>query len=185
MRDRFKDLIDDEIRNARAGKKAFIHIKINHITDEEMVARLYEASQAGVEVRLSVRGNCSLVPGVEGVSENIEASGIIDRYLEHSRLFHFHADGEEKVFLGSADWMPRNLDNRVEVVTPVFDPEVKEDVINTIEYALRDNRQARIIDGTGGLEIHNVTDPEPFRSQEKLYERYALINQAAKEEMGK
>ena len=185
MRDRFKDLIDDEIRNARAGKKAFIHIKINHITDEEMVARLYEASQAGVEVRLSVRGNCSLVPGVEGVSENIEASGIIDRYLEHSRLFHFHADGEEKVFLGSADWMPRNLDNRVEVVTPVFDPEVKEDVINTIEYALRDNRQARIIDGTGGLEIHNATDPEPFRSQEKLYERYALINQAAKEEMGK
>ena len=176
MRDRFKDLIDAEIENARKGLPAFIHIKINHITDEEMVERLYEASQAGVDVRISVRGNCSLVTGVDGVSENIKASGIIDRYLEHARLFHFHANGEDKVFLGSADWMPRNLDNRVEVITPVFDPEIKADVINTIEYALSDNRQARVVDGTGSLEIQQTDAPYPFRSQEKLYERYVEIN---------
>lgn len=179
MRDCFKDLIDAEIANARKGKKAFIHIKINHITDEEMVARLYEASKAGVEIRISVRGNCSLKPGIKDISDNIEASGIIDRYLEHSRLFHFHAGGEEKVFLGSADWMPRNLDNRVEVITPVFDPEIKEDVINTIDYALLDNVQARVVDGNGSLEIQKTSAPSPFRSQKQLYDRYVEINRRA------
>ena len=95
MREEFKELIEYEINRALQGKRAFVHIKINHITDEDMVALLYRASRAGVEVRLSVRGNCSLKPGVEGISDNIIASGIIDRYLEHSRLFHFHA-GERK-----------------------------------------------------------------------------------------
>lgn len=173
MRDRFKKLIDAEIANARKGKKAFIHIKINHITDEEMVARLYEASNAGVDVRISVRGNCSLVTGVAGVSENISASGIIDRYLEHSRLFHFHAGGQEKVFLGSADWMPRNLDNRVEVITPVFDPEIKRDVIHTIEAALADNVKARVVDGSGTVRIQDTGSIEPFRSQEVLHTHYS------------
>ncbi len=172
MRDQFKNLIDDEIANARKGKKAFIHIKINHITDEEMVARLYEASKAGVEVKISIRGNCSLVTGVKDVSANIEASGIIDRYLEHSRLFHFHADGEDKVFLGSADWMPRNLDNRVEVITPVLDPDIKADVINTIRYALLDNTHARVVDGSGTLRMQETDAGRPFRSQEELYLRY-------------
>lgn len=173
MRNCFKRLIDDEIKNSKNGKPAFIHIKINHITDEEMVARLYEASKAGVDVRISVRGNCSLVTGVKDVSENIKASGIIDRYLEHSRLFHFHANGEDKVFIGSADWMPRNLDNRVEVVAPVLDPEAKQDVINTIGFALRDNVKARIVDGKGSLKIQSTDENEPFRSQQRLYERYS------------
>lgn len=172
MRDRFMTLINEEIVNANKGKRAFIHIKINHITDEEMTEWLYMASRAGVEVRLSVRGNCSLVPGVKDVSENIKASGIIDRYLEHSRLFHFHAAGEDKVFIGSADWMPRNLDNRVEVITPVHDPDIKADIINTIEYALLDNTQARVIDGKGSLEIQHTEAPDGFRSQWKLHERY-------------
>lgn len=176
MRDMFKKLIDDEIANALQGKEAFIHIKINHITDEEMVARLYEASKAGVRIKISVRGNCSLVTGVKGVSENIEASGIIDRYLEHSRLFHFHAGGREKVFIGSADWMPRNLDNRVEAVTPVFDEDVKKDVINTINFALADNTHARIVDGRGSLQMQKTASPEPFRSQQELYRHYAELN---------
>lgn len=176
MRDMFKKLIDDEIANALQGKEAFIHIKINHITDEEMVARLYEASKAGVVIKISVRGNCSLVTGVKGVSENIEASGIIDRYLEHSRLFHFHAGGREKVFIGSADWMPRNLDNRVEAVTPVFDEDVKKDVINTINFALADNTHARIVDGRGSLQMQKTASPEPFRSQQELYRHYAELN---------
>lgn len=176
MRHQFNRLIDDEIENALSGRTAFVHIKINHITDEEMVAKLYEASKAGVEIKISVRGNCSIVPEVKGVSENIKASGIIDRYLEHSRLFHFHANGEEKVFIGSADWMPRNLDNRIEAVTPILDPEIKKDVINTIQFALNDNTQARIIDGLGSLEIFNNGSDIPFRSQERLYQRYADIN---------
>lgn len=181
MRDRFKTLIDEEIANARKGLRAFIHIKINHITDEEMVARLYEASKAGVEVKLSVRGNCSLKPGIKGVSDNIKASGIIDRYLEHSRLFHFHAGGADKVFIGSADWMPRNLDNRIEVITPVFDPEIKEDVINTIQYALLDNVKARIIDGNGCLKMQDTSATGHFRSQECLYDRYLEQNRRASE----
>ena len=180
MRDQFRELIEDEIANAKKGKKAFIHIKINHITDEEMVKSLYEASKAGVDVQISCRGNCSLVPGVEGVSENIKASGIIDRYLEHSRLFHFHAGGKEKVFLGSADWMPRNLDNRIEVISPVLDEEIKQDVINTINYALLDNQQARVIDGKGSLEIQKTSAPPHFRSQKELYDRYVSIDQNPK-----
>lgn len=182
MREPFKELIDKEIHHARKGEKAFIHIKINHITDEEMVARLYEAAKEGVEVKISVRGNCSLVTGTPNLKGNLKASGIIDRYLEHSRLFHFYAGGENKVFIGSADWMPRNLDNRVEVVTPIFDEAIKEDVINTIEYALRDNVQARVVDGTGTTEIQKTDDPTPFRSQEELYKRYDEINRKATEE---
>ncbi|MDE5674501.1 MAG: hypothetical protein K2I44_04020, partial [Muribaculaceae bacterium] len=178
MRDKFNDLIDSEIENAKKGLPAFIHIKINHITDEEMVERLYAASKAGVEIKLSVRGNCSLVTGVDGTSENIKASGIIDRYLEHARLFHFHANGRDKVFIGSADWMPRNLDNRVEVITPVLDPEIKADIINTIEYALKDNVKARVVDGSGTLTIQDTGSTAPFRSQEELYIRYKNLNQA-------
>ncbi len=176
MREEFKELIEYEINRALQGKRAFVHIKINHITDEDMVALLYRASRAGVEVRLSVRGNCSLKPGVEGISDNIIASGIIDRYLEHSRLFHFHAGGKEKVFLGSADWMPRNLNSRVEVITPVLDPDIKADVINTIDFALLDNTQARVIDGEGSLKIQTTSAGEPFRSQERLYQHYTEIN---------
>lgn len=176
MRDRFCELIDNEIRNARNGEKAFIHIKINHITDEEMVSRLYDAAKAGVEVRISVRGNCSLVTGNPELNGNLKATGIIDRYLEHSRLFHFYDGGRNKVFIGSADWMPRNLDNRVEVITPVLDPQIKEDVINTINFALADNTNARIVDGTGSVEINHIDGEDPFRSQEQLYLRYDSIN---------
>lgn len=185
MRDRFKHLIDKEIHQARKGEKAFIHVKINHITDEEMVARLYEAAREGVEVKISVRGNCSLVTDTPDLKGNLKASGIIDRYLEHSRLFHFYAGGEDKVFIGSADWMPRNLDNRVEVVTPILDQGIKEDIINTIEYALRDNVQARIVDGSGTTEIQKTDDPQPFRSQEELYKRYESLNRRDTEELEK
>lgn len=172
MRTRFTHLVEKEIKNALDGKKAFIHIKINHITDEQMVELLYRAVSAGVEVKVSVRGNCSLMTSSFDSTDNFQASGIIDRYLEHSRLFHFYAGGENKVFLGSADWMPRNLDTRIEVVTPVFDEKIKEDVINTIEYALKDNVQARVVDGEGSTEIQNSSESQKFRSQEELYKRY-------------
>ena len=126
MKNKFVTLINNEIKNKKAGKPAYIKIKINHITDPVMVNKLYEASAAGVDIDLVVRGNCSLVTGIPGVSSNIRIHGIIDRYLEHSRIFVFAAGGEEKVFIGSADWWPRNLDNRGEVITPVYDPAIKE-----------------------------------------------------------
>lgn len=173
MREKFTKLINDEIEAAKKGEEAWIKVKINHITDTEMVELLYKASQAGVKIDLLVRGNCSLVTGVPGVSENIQAAGIIDRYLEHSRIFIFCAGGQHKTYMGSADWMPRNLDRRIEVITKVYDPDLKADLMRTVEYGLRDNVQARVIDGSGRNEIRNIPgETEPFRSQEKLYEAY-------------
>ncbi len=172
MRQRFVRLINDEIRNKQAGKEAYIRIKINHITDDLMVKKLYEASVNGVKVDLIVRGNCSLITGIPQFSDMIHATGIIDRYLEHSRIFIFAAGGENKTFMGSADWMPRNLDTRIEVVTPVYDPALKADLWKTIDYGLRDNCQGRVVDGTGKNLPWKTDSDTPFRSQEELYKSY-------------
>lgn len=182
MKNRFVALINNEIKNRKSGKPAYIKIKINHITDPVMVEKLYEASCAGVDIDLLVRGNCSLVPGIPGVSDHIRIAGIIDRYLEHSRIFVFAAGGEERVFIGSADWMPRNLDNRVEVVMPVYDPEVKEEMKRIVDFGLRDTLQARIVDGEGkNLFKQPDEGGQPFRSQEALYEYYLNEEQATEE----
>lgn len=182
MKNRFVALINNEIKNRKSGKPAYIKIKINHITDPVMVEKLYEASRAGVDIDLLVRGNCSLVPGIPGVSDHIRIAGIIDRYLEHSRIFVFAAGGEERVFIGSADWMPRNLDNRVEVITPVYDPEVKEEMKRIVDFGLRDTLQARIVDGEGkNLFKQPDEGGQPFRSQEALYEYYLNEEQATEE----
>ena len=149
MKQKFSRLINEEIKNKQAGKPAYILIKINHITDPVMVKKLYEASSHGVRIDLLVRGNCSLITGVPGVSDTIRINGIIDRYLEHSRIFIFANGGDEKMFIGSADWMPRNLDNRVEVIAPVYDPEIKADLKRVVEYGLKDTLQGRVVDGTG------------------------------------
>lgn len=178
MKNKFVALIDNEIKNRKAGKPAYIKIKINHITDPVMVEKLYEASQAGVEIDLIVRGNCSLVTGIPGVSSNIRINGIIDRYLEHSRIFIFAAGGEEKIFMGSADWMPRNLDNRVEVVTPVYDPAIKGELKRIVEFGLKDTLQGRIVDGFGENKFVELGEDEtPFRSQEELYYSYLAENE--------
>ena len=167
MRDKIYELIDNEIAAAKKGREAGIKIKINHITDPGMVQKLYEASQAGVPVDLLVRGCCSLVPGKKGISENIRAYGIIDRYLEHSRILVFKAGGKNLTFIGSADWMPRNLDRRIEVMAPVIDPEIKREMLAIIDMGLRDNISARVIDGNGTNDSEAI-----FRSQSKLYEHY-------------
>ena len=177
MKNKFVSLINNEIKNKKAGKPAYIKIKINHITDPVMVNKLYEASAAGVDIDLLVRGNCSLVTGIPGVSSNIRIHGIIDRYLEHSRIFVFAAGGEEKVFIGSADWMPRNLDNRVEVITPVYDPSIKEEMKRVVEYGLADTMQGRVVDGRGGNDFWTSEDGTLFRSQEALYNYYLEENQ--------
>lgn len=177
MKNKFLRLINDEIRNKQAGKPAGITIKINHITDPDMVAKLYEAAENGVGIRLLVRGNCSLIPTLPALNGNISIVGIIDRYLEHSRIFIFRANGEEKTFIGSADWMPRNLDNRVEVVTPVYDPAIKADLKRVVECGLNDNKQGRIVDGTGRNLPLDVPAAAPFRSQEALYGYYLEENE--------
>ena len=145
---------------------------MKHITDKALVANLYKASAAGVKVNLVVRGNCSLVTGIPGVSENIHINGIIDRYLEHSRIFIFANDGAERYFIGSADWMPRNLDNRIEVVAPVYDKEIQKDLKRIIEYGLRDTGKGRIVDGSGKNLPWRTVENKPFRSQEELYNNY-------------
>lgn len=177
MKKKFLTLIDNEIKNKRNGKPAYIQIKVNHITDPDIVNKLYEASQAGVDVDLVVRGNCSLVPGIPGVSSHIRIHGIIDRYLEHSRIFIFAAGGEEKVFIGSADWMPRNLDHRIEVIAPIYDPAIKGEMKRIVEYGLKDTLQGRIVDGKGGNEFWTSDEVTPFRSQEALYNYYAAVNE--------
>ena len=173
MKNKFIRLINDEIRNKEAGKPAYIRIKINHITDIDMVKKLYEAAEHGVPIDLLVRGNCSLFTDLPELNKNIRIVGIIDRYLEHSRIFIFAAGGEEKIFIGSADWMPRNLDNRIEVVTPVYAPDIKEDLKKVVELGLNDTMQARIVDGTGTNDIQEITEEKPvLRSQEELYKHY-------------
>lgn len=176
MKQKFIRLINEEIKNKQAGKPAYILIKINHITDPVMVKKLYEASSHGVRIDLLVRGNCSLITGVPGVSDAIRINGIIDRYLEHSRIFIFANGGDEKMFIGSADWMPRNLDNRVEVIAPVYDPEIKADLKRVVEYGLKDTLQGRVVDGTGENHPWISEDKTAFRSQEELYKYYLNEN---------
>lgn len=142
LRDRMVELIRREIEHVKDGKHARIVAKMNALVDPTIIATLYEASQAGVKIDLIVRGICCLRPGVEGVSDNIHVISIIGRFLEHSRIFYFHNSGEEEIFIGSADWMPRNLDRRVEAVTPIEDADIIKDLQEILGIMLADNRQA-------------------------------------------
>jgi polyphosphate kinase len=170
LRDRLLDLIRDEAHRRRDGQKALIMAKMNSLVDPQIIEALYEASRAGVEVRLNVRGICCLRPGVRGLSENISVVSIVDRYLEHARLFYFHHGGERKVFLSSADWMPRNLDRRVELLVPVEDATSQRELIAILETHFHDNVKARVLLPDGGY-----APPHPagrrFRSQEALHLR--------------
>ena len=169
MKSRILRMLDNEIKNANEGKEAWVKMKINHITDTDMVAKLYQASKAGVKIDIVIRGNCSLVPGIAKLSDNIHCVGIIDRYLEHSRILVFANGGKPRYFIGSADWMPRNLLNRIEVMTPVYDEEMQQDLLRTIAYGMRDTQNGRIVDGKG---TNQMVEGEPFRSQEELYKAY-------------
>lgn len=169
MKSRILRMLDTEIKNANEGKEAWVKMKINHITDTDMVTKLYQASKAGVKIDIVIRGNCSLVPGIAKLSDNIHCVGIIDRYLEHSRILIFANGGKPRYFIGSADWMPRNLINRIEVLTPVYDEDMQADLLRTISYGMRDTKNGRVVDGKGGKEF---VEGEPFRSQEELYKAY-------------
>lgn len=174
MRRRLYYKINREIKNAQEGKEAYIKMKINHIVDERMVQKLYEASQAGVQVQLCIRGNCSLVPGIPGYSENIYANGIIDRYLEHSRIYIFANGGHPQYFIGSTDWMPRNLDKRIEVMTPVYDEAIQQELAYIVQAGLNDTAQGYFVnEHDGKMRRDLLPEGTPlFRSQEILYETY-------------
>ena len=172
MRKKIMDLIKTEIENAKKGLPAYIYCKVNHVVDDRIIEKLYEASNAGVEIKLLVRGNCSLITGKHKLSENIQVIGIIDRYLEHSRILIFANGGDEKYYIGSADLMSRNLDYRVEVYTPVYDPEFRKQLKTTIEYGLKDNVKGRLVDGSGNNELNPGSNEDLFRSQEEIYNLY-------------
>jgi polyphosphate kinase len=146
MRQTFVNLIDKEIANAKAKKKAYMILKMNSLVDKDMIGKLYEASRAGVQITLIVRGICSLVTEIEGFSDNIKAYSIVDKYLEHARVFIFCNNGDEKVYITSADWMSRNLDSRSEVAVSINDPEVKKQIKDIINIQLSGNTKVRILD---------------------------------------
>ena len=171
-RSRFNKLIDREILNALSGKEAYIKLKMNSISDFKMTDKLYEASQAGVKIQLIIRGICCLIPGVKGLSENIEAISIVDNYLEHSRIYIFGNAGNPEVFISSADFMTRNLDSRVEVTCPIYDPEIRKELIETFEIGWKANVKARIHSADLLNRYRKRGDEKPFRAQQEMYNYY-------------
>ena len=141
----FKERIAIEIENAIAGKEAYIILKLNNIQDPELIEFLYQANNSGVSIKLIIRGICCLVPGIKGQSENIKVISIVDRFLEHGRVFIFANGGDEKMYMGSADWMTRNFDYRVEVITPILDTDIHKKIKTFIQFQLDDNVKSRAI----------------------------------------
>jgi polyphosphate kinase len=170
LAERVANLIAREADHARAGKPARMIIKVNSLLDKNVVQELYRASQAGVQVDLIVRGICSVNPGLRGISDRIRVRSIVGRFLEHSRIYYFLNGGEEEIYLGSADWMPRNLHERVEVVFPLRDPLLRDRVRHEILAAyLADNVKARILQRGGGyIREENKGKAAPFASQDFL-----------------
>jgi polyphosphate kinase len=166
LRDKFINLIRREAENALAGKPAHIIAKMNSLCDRAIIAELYKASAAGVKIELIIRGVCSLKVGIEGVSENISVTSIVGNFLEHSRVFYFYNDGMEEIYLGSADWMPRNLDRRVEILFPIEDNNLKKEVIKILQYQLEDNVKAHILQADETYEKVDRRGKQKFNSQE-------------------
>jgi polyphosphate kinase len=169
LQQRFIDMIDREIANARQGLRAAIIIKLNNLEEEVLINKLYEASQAGVKIDLLVRSICRIKPGIKGVSDNISVKRIVDRYLEHGRLCWFHNNGQDELYAGSADWMNRNIYRRIEVCFPIYDEAVKNELKTILSLQSGDNVQAVVIDG----QLNNVPIDDPatgkLRSQEAIY----------------
>lgn len=168
-------LIDEEIENVKLGQSGFIKLKMNSISSYKMIDKLYEASNAGVKIQMIVRGICCLVPGVSNMSENIEIISIVDKFLEHTRLYIFGNNNDPKVFISSADWMTRNIDNRVEVTCPILDDDIKQELINIFEICWSDNVKARLIN-TKDLNKYKTNNLPKIRSQFETYAYYLKKN---------
>ena len=169
-RQRFYEFIEREINNAKAGKPSGIYLKLNAITDKEMIDQLYRASCAGVNIRMIVRGTCVLVPQIPNFSENIYVTSIVDQYLEHARVYIFENDGKKDTYISSADWMPRNLDNRIEVGVKIFDPVLKSTIHDIFNLQCNDNVKARIIDKDNMNNYVQRGNKKKIRAQHAIYD---------------
>lgn len=171
LRERFVEMIDREIHNAGKGRPASIIVKLNSLEDHKMIEKLYAAGEAGVDVRIVARGICSLIPGVKGLSRRIEAVSIVDRFLEHARIFVFANGGDEAIYVASADWMGRNLDRRIEVAFPIYNEEIRRELRTILDFQLADNVKSRRIDEAGRNRHRQRRDNEPeLRSQTATWE---------------
>lgn len=183
LRNFFIEKINIEINNVKNDGKGEIIAKINSLIDIKIIEELYEASKAGVKIKLIVRGMCSLKPNVKNLSENITVISIVDRFLEHSRIFYFYNSGNENIYISSADWMERNLDRRVEVLFPILDMDLKKEIIDCLNIVLRDNKKARILQQDGLYKHSKPAKNEKFvHSQMDMYKYIAKKNIASKEE---
>lgn len=174
LRNKLVRLINIEIKNAKLGKKAHIKIKLNNIVDEQMIAKLYQASQAGVQIDMVIRGICRLNPGVPGLSENIRVISILDRFLEHGRFIIFHNDGAPKYYISSADWMLRNLERRIELTCPIYDKAIQQELEDVFDIQFTDNIKSRIIDSKQKNQYNKGSekDKQQKRAQYQLYNYY-------------
>jgi polyphosphate kinase len=171
-RTKIQFLIREEIQHLKEGRKAKITFKINNLVDKELIDDLYRASQAGVQIRGIVRGMCSLVPGIKGISDNIKIISIVDRFLEHPRVMVFEGGGDRKVFISSADWMTRNMDNRIEVGCPIYDATLQKRIIDILDLQFRDTLKARLIDANQTNRYVQRGNRRKLRSQEEIYEYF-------------
>lgn len=166
----FNDLIEREIEHALSGKKAAITAKMNSLEDVEIIELLYKASNAGVKIRLIVRGFTCLIPGIKGMSENIYITSIVDRFLEHGRIYLFENAGEEEIYYGSADWMTRNLDRRIEVIAPIYDKDLAQEFKDILQLQLNDNVKARIQDASESNKyVEKTSEEKNIQSQNEIY----------------
>jgi len=170
----FYKLIDQEIENRKSGKPAYIRLKMNSISSYKMIDKLYEASRAGVQIQMIVRGICCLIPGVKGMSENIEVISIVDKFLEHTRLYIFCNNNNPKIYISSADLMTRNIENRVEVSCPIYDEEIKNEIMNTFNICWKDNVKARILNESQD-NSYKKNNELKYRSQFEAYNYYKML----------
>ncbi|MEQ9888360.1 polyphosphate kinase 1 [Pectobacterium zantedeschiae] len=176
-RDKLYQLIDTEIENALADRDAGITLKVNNLVDKGLAERLYKASSAGVKINLLVRGMCSLIPNLPGISENIQVISILDRYLEHDRVYVFNNGGDKKVYLSSADWMTRNIDYRIEVAVEILDPILKNRVLETLDILFSDTVKARVIDKESSNRYVSRGNKRKVRAQNAIYDYIKALEQ--------
>jgi polyphosphate kinase len=172
IRNLFIEMLENELRNLKAGREAWAILKMNSLVDKKAARKLYEVTEAGVKVDLIARGMCVIKPGVEGLSSNINAFSIVDKFLEHSRVYVFCNGGDNLYFIGSADWMQRNFDHRIEVITPVFDKDIQKELMDMLQIQLKDNTKARYLGPDNMNEYKSNGTRGEHRAQFEIYEYF-------------